>query len=79
MISVIPKWKVVYQFAVEDSITLYVNDRFYANVLRQVANIDFEFGTTVVQIIISLVDNQSLTSKVITTNTPYKSEFNENQ
>jgi hypothetical protein len=54
MIQVLPKWRVVFDFANESPLTIYISDFYAANVLRKAAEIDFGMSKTIRSITVTL-------------------------
>jgi hypothetical protein len=50
MMQLIKKWRVVIYFINNDSITLYIYDNFYSNMLRKLTEIGFDLEPTKIEI-----------------------------
>ena len=59
MIRVLKKWKITVTFRDQDSISFNISDDFYTNVLRKIADMDWD--KMIMSITIAIVDSESQT------------------
>ncbi len=66
MLSIVPKWRVRFDFANDTPLTIYISDHFASNVLRKAAEIDFGIAKTVRSVTIEAEAKPESQTSVVT-------------